>query len=560
MYNIFVTNLKICSTPNAIQKVSVNFKRFYSPYDDPCGLPPYHSWDLSTEGLSCDGKIAEGTGLILGAYYDEKDYLSQTICLTKAAALFNHNIKGKLVEQLNKFGSMPKLGETRTFTALDPAYSLVTVVGLGDNNAGYCKREARDEGKENIRKAVGAACRVLQANKMDRIYVDSFGDPESAAEAAALALWANQQLRGSSKRPIKVPDIVMYGDCDWKKWRIGLEKAEAQNFARALTEAPSNLMTPRKFAYSVVQSLCKTSVNVTLRGENWLKEHNMNAFLCNTKGSPQPPFLLEIDYSGCDPAIPPIILVGKGMTFNSGGLCIKTCEEMKYMRGDMAGAAVVVATFKAVANLGLPINLRGLIPLGENMPGGTASRPRDIIKSTSGKTVLVAKQDFDGNLLLSDTLCYAQQFRPKYIVSLTTMSKEIQTSFDLAASGIFTSNEKLWQLLKTAAVHSGDRLWKLPLWEVFEREIKDLTSADLTNLTKFSRGKPCSNSKFLNQFICKPNWAHIDIMGTMHEDGKTLYLRKGMSGRPTRTIIEFLGQIAYPPLDLIKQQKYDESD
>ncbi|XP_046674590.1 cytosol aminopeptidase-like [Homalodisca vitripennis] len=453
------------------------------------------------------------------------------------------------------FGPLPKLGEVRTFTQLDPAYSLVTVVGLGDNNAGYNKREARDEAKENIRKAVGVACRVLQSHFVDKIYVEGFDDPESAAEGATLALWANQQLRDPARRKIKIPDLIMYGDCDWKKWRIGLEKGEAQNFARKLMEAPANIMTPRTFAYTIVQALCKTSLNVTLRGANWLKEHNMNAFLSNTQGSPQPPFLMEIDYNGCDPAIPPIVLIGKGLTFNSGGLCIKTCEGMKHMRGDMAGAAVVAATFRAVANLGLPINVRGLMPLGENMPGGSAARPRDIVKSTSGKSILIAGQDFDGNLLLTDTLCYAQKFRPKYIVSLTTMSKEIETSFDLSASGIFTSNEKLWQLLKTAAVHSGDRIWKLPLWKVFEREIIDIKSADLSNLVKFPRGMPCTNSAFLNQFTCKPNWAHIDLMGTMYEYGKTSYLRRGMSGRPTRTIIEFLGQMAYPPLDIINQQQ-----
>uniref|UniRef100_A0A1B6F785 Cytosol aminopeptidase n=1 Tax=Cuerna arida TaxID=1464854 RepID=A0A1B6F785_9HEMI len=542
--------------PIIVRNACLKFQRFYSPYySDPCGLPPFQSWDPNADGISCEGKIAEGAGLILGVYYDEKDYLNHTICFTKAAALFNHNINGKLVDGLKMFGPLPKLGEVRTFTQLDPAYNLVTVVGLGDNNAGYNKREARDEAKENIRKAVGVACRVLQNHFVDKIYVEGFDDPESAAEGATLALWANQQLRDPARRKIKIPDLIMYGDCDWKKWRIGLEKGEAQNFARKLMEAPANIMTPRTFAYTIVQALCKTSLNVTLRGANWLKEHNMNAFLSNTQGSPQPPFLMEIDYNGCDPAIPPIVLIGKGLTFNSGGLCIKTCEEMKHMRGDMAGAAVVAATFRAVANLGLPINVRGLMPLGENMPGGSAARPRDIVKSTSGKSILIAGQDFDGNLLLSDTICYAQKFKPKYIVSLTTMSKEIETSFDLSASGIFTSNEKLWQLLKTAAVHSGDRIWKLPLWKVFEREVIDVMSADLSNLVKFSRGMPCSNTAFLNQFTCKPNWAHIDLMGTMYEYGKTTYLRRGMSGRPTRTIIEFLGQMAYPPLDIINQQQ-----
>ncbi|KAG8321805.1 cytosol aminopeptidase-like [Homalodisca vitripennis] len=542
---------------NFLKSISVNCSRYFNE----C---PVNSWNADIEaagGFSCTGSVNDGSALILGVYPEDNHALSQTICLTKTAALFNHNINGKLVEMLKASGPLPNIGEFRVFPKLEPMFSLVAVVGLGDNNAGYEKREQRDESKENIRKAVGVACRYFQGIEVNKIFVEGFEDPESAAEGAFLALWENQHLRAPERRKIKIPDVVMYGDCDWKKWRIGVEKAEAQNFARKLMETPANLMTPRAFAYNVVQALCKTSVNVTLRGETWLKEHNMNAFLANTKGSPQPPFLLEMTYNGCDPAIPPIILIGKGITFNSGGLCLKTCEEMKHMRGDMQGAAVVVATFKALANLGLPINVRGLIPLGENMPGGTAARPRDIIKSTSGKSILISPRDFNGSLMLADTLCYAQQFKPKYIVSLATLSKEVKTAFNLSASGIYTQNEKLWQLLKTSSIHSGDRLWKLPMWNMYEREVKDFTSADLSILSKyFRRGISATTTALLNQFVCKPNWALIDTYGTMFEDGKTSYIKKGMSGRPTRTMVEFLGQMAYPPREMLEQSGSNEEE
>lgn len=554
-----ITSQRISSAKLRSGNVCLMLRRLYSPLcgEDPCGFPAHEVWDEDKGSLSCLGDgVTDGAGLILGAYYDETDY--QAICLTKAAALFNHNIKGKLVGLLKSYGPLPKLGDVRVLSQIDPAYNLITVVGLGDNNAGYSTKEKRDEHKENIRKAVGAACRTLQGYFVDKIYVEGFDDPEAAAEGATLALWANQQLVTPKKRHVKVPDLFMYQNCDFKKWRIGLEKAEAQNFARRLMETPANLMTPRALAYEVVSSLCKTSVNVTLRGENWLKENNMTAFISNTKGSPQPPFLLEMEYNGCDPAIPPVVLIGKGLTFNSGGLALKTCEDMKYMRGDMAGAAVVISTFKALANLGLPINVKGLIPLGENMPGGSAARPRDIVKTTSGKTILVNSEDFDGNLLLADTLCYAQRFKPKYVISMTTMSKEVKKSFGLKASGVFTANEKLWQLLKTASVHSGDRLWKLPLWHAYEREVVDFSCADLSTLTKYQKGMACCNAALLKQFICQPNWAHIDILGTMYEDGSSTYLRRGMSGRPTRTLIEFLGQMAYPPLDMINGQTDSE--
>lgn len=518
---------------------------------------PMNSWNadlVEAGGFTCAGSVNEGSALILGVYKQDEDDKSGAVCLTKAAALYNHNIEGKLVSMLKSSGPLPQLGEIRIFPELEPTFNIVAVVGLGDNNAGYEKIEQRDESKENIRKAVGVACRYFQTASINKIFVESFEDPESAAEGAFLSLWEYQSLKSPDKRAIKIPDVLMYGDCDWKKWRIGVEKAEAQNYARKLMETPANLLTPKSFAYNVVQSLCKTSVNVTLRGETWLKEHNMNALLANTRGSPQPSFLLEMAYNGCDPAIPPIVLIGKGLTFNSGGLCIKTCQEMKHMRGDMAGAAVVVAAFKALANLGLPVNVVGLIPLGENMPGGTAARPRDIVKSTSGKTILISPRDFNGSLMLADTLCYAQKFKPKYILTLATLNEEIRTGFDLSTSAIYTQNEKLWQLLKTSSIHSGDRLWKLPLWKMFEREVRDFTCADLSVLSKyFKRGIPTTTTAFLNQFTCHPNWALIDSLGTMYEDGKTPYLKKGMAGRPTRTIIEFLGQIAYPPREMLEQ-------
>jgi len=544
----------------ALRRLSVgNTRRAFSINE--C---PVTSWDPDLEaagGFSCAGSVNEGSSLILGMYPDENYANTQTICLTKTAALFNHNINGKLVEMLKASGPLPRLGEMRVFPALEPVFSQVAVVGLGDNNTGYSKREQRDDAKENIRKAVGVACRYFQANHVNKIFVESFDDAESAAEGAFLALWENQFLMRGERRSVKIPDVTIYGDCDWKKWRIGYEKAEAQNFARKMMEIPANEMTPRKFANNVVQALCKTSVNVVLRGEKWLQENNMNAFLANTKGSPQPPFLLEMAYNGCDPAIPPIVLVGKGLTFNSGGLCIKTCEEMKYMRGDMAGAAIVVATFKALGNLGLPVNVRGLIPLGENMPGGTAARPGDIVKSTSGKSILITPRDFNGGLMLADTLCYAQHFKPKYIVSLSSLNKEIQTGFDLTTSIISTQNEHLWQLLKTSSIHSGDRLWKLPLWSMFEREVRDLLVADLSIFSKYyNHGINATSTAFLNQFVCKPNWAHIDMLNTMYEDGKTSYLKRGMSGRPTRTIIEFLGQMAYPPQEALEQSGTTEEE
>lgn len=226
---------------------------------------------------------------------------------------------GKLVESL-KVTPLPSIGETRVYTKLDPSFDLIVVTGLGDVNAGYSKQEGIDESKE------GAGVRHLQDLRVNKVYVEGFDDPESAAEGAHLAVWENQHLRQREKRVVKIPDIILYGDCDMKKWRIGYEKADAQNFARMLIETPANLMTPRTLAYSVVQSICKSNISVTLRTEQWLKDNNMNAFIENTKGSCHAPILVEMYYKGCDASAPPIVLIGKGLTCNAGGLCLKTCS------------------------------------------------------------------------------------------------------------------------------------------------------------------------------------------------------------------------------------------
>uniref|UniRef100_A0A1B6KCK8 Cytosol aminopeptidase n=1 Tax=Graphocephala atropunctata TaxID=36148 RepID=A0A1B6KCK8_9HEMI len=525
----------------------IRLKRFYSVHGEE--VPDAHAWNLSNDGtdISCLGSYTEGSGVVLGVFRGEKS--SNVVCLTKTATIFNHKINGGLINAL-KVTPLPKLGEVKMYPKLDPNFDVVAVAGLGENGAGYNKREGRDETKENIRKAAGAGVRQLQQMRVNKIFVEGFEDPESAAEGAHLAVWENHHLLPNSKRKVKMPDLILFGDCDMKKWRIGMEKAEAQNFARKLMETSANMMTPRALAYTIVQALCKTNVNVTLRSERWLHEHNMKAFLENTKGSPQGPILVQLNYNGCDPGVPPVVLIGKGLTFNSGGLCLKTCKEMKHMRGDMAGAAVVVAAFKAMAALGLPINVVGLLPIGENMPGGTAGKSRDIIKSIAGKSILVSPRDFNGTLMLADTLCFAQSLKPKYIVSVATLTKEVQSTFGLATSGLFTKNEKLWQLLKIASIHSGDRLWKCPLWRMYEREVKDFTSSDLSTMQRdeyYPRGISCTTTAFLNQFTCHKNWAHIDSLGTMYEEGRTPYLKRGMSGRPTRTLIEFLGQMAYPP-------------
>lgn len=241
---------------------------------------------------------------------------------------------------------------------------------------------------------------------MNVIYMGGFKNSQSTAESAHLVIWENHPaLQSITNSTIKSPDLLLYEDCDMKKWRIGLENAQVQNFVRNLFETPPNLMTPRTFAHSVVQSLYKTNVNITLRGERWMMNHNTNAVLENTKGSALGPILVEVCYCGCDPSSQPVVLIGKGIVFNSGCFCLKTYEEMKHMQGDLAG----VCDFQRFCKIGTTLNFIGLTTLGENIPEGKAGKSMDIVKSSSGNSILEDLRDFRGSLMIADAYCFILQ-------------------------------------------------------------------------------------------------------------------------------------------------------
>lgn len=296
------------------------------------------------------------------------------------------------MDLLRLAGPMPKRGECRVFYNLEPHYSHVAVAGLGSDCLSYEDHEMIDESKEAIRVAAATGCRALQRQETNRIYIESFGHSESAAEGSSLAVWFNQELKSKPKQ-IYIPQISMHVEkgmeCDFEGWKIGLHKAEAQNLARHLMETPANLMTPTMFAQNVVNILCKSGVNVEVKVQSWAESQQMDSFLTISKGSCEPPIFLELSYNGTNEKERPIVLIGQGNTYDSGGTCAKKIDELVDMRGDMAGAACVVATCRAIAALNLPVNIRALIPLCEHMIGCNAMKPGDVVTAMNGKSIEV---------------------------------------------------------------------------------------------------------------------------------------------------------------------------
>ncbi|XP_008315686.1 cytosol aminopeptidase [Cynoglossus semilaevis] len=483
-------------------------------------------------------------GLVLGVFEQEKGKESN-VHLTEAAKDFDQTVSGKLSELIKISGPTLKKGKCRLFYGMHADFPCVAVVGLGEENAGVCAAENWNTSKENVRQAVSAGCRLLQDLEVGHVEVDGCGDAQSAAEGAVLGLFHYDQLK--SKKKAKVT-TKLHRSADLNGWQKGVVYAEGQNLARLLMEAPASHITPTTFANTIEKELAPYSDRVTVnkRCQAWIKEQKMGAFLSVSRGSEEPPVFLEIHYNGStNTTQPPLLLVGKGITFDSGGISLKPSASMDAMRADMGGAATVCASIVTAAALKLPINIIGLAPLCENMPSGKATKPGDVVTAMNGKTIQVDNTDAEGRLILADALCYGHTFNPRAIVNVATLTGAMDVALGSAATGVFTNSDWLWDQLHKASVVTGDRVWRMPLFQHYTRQVTDSQLADLNNIGKYSRsGGACTAAAFLKEFVTAAHWAHLDIAGVMSNKDEISYLRKGMSGRPTRTLVEFAATLA----------------
>nr|XP_023655234.1 cytosol aminopeptidase [Paramormyrops kingsleyae] len=486
---------------------------------------------------------AEKKGLVLGVYEKEKE--DENLRFTDAAETFDRSLSGRLRELLSTSGPPLKKGKNRVFYGIHEEFPSVVVVGLGKNAPGICDKENWDISKENIRAAVSAGCRVLQDQEVPLVEVDPCRDAQAAAEGAVLGLFEYDEFKRKKKFVVKTQ---LHGDSDNAAWERGVLYGEGQNLARRLMEAPANHMTPKLFADTIEQKLASLSDKVTIykRPQSWIEEQEMGAFLSVSRGSDEPPLFLELHYNGNpDASQPPLVLVGKGITFDSGGISLKPSTNMDAMRADMGGAATVCSSIVTAAALKLPVNIVGLAPLCENMPSGRAAKPGDVVRAKNGKTIQVDNTDAEGRLILADALCYAHNFNPKAIVNAATLTGAMDVALGSAVAGVFTNSDWLWSLLHKVSVITGDRVWRMPLFQHYTRQVTESQLADLNNVGKYSRsGGACTAAAFLKEFVTTPHWAHLDIAGVMSNKDEVPYLRKGMSGRPTRTLVELAASLS----------------
>ena len=324
--------------------------------------------------------------------------------------------------------------------------------------------------------------------------------------------------------------------------RRGEVAGEATCFVRDLCNTPANLLPPSRVVEEAKKVAKEKNVKLTVLNRRQQEKLGMGGLLGVSRGSQEPPQFIILEYSGASKKDKPIVLVGKTVTFDSGGISLKPSENMEQMKADMTGGAEVLATVQALARLRLPLNVIGLLPVTENMPGGRATKPGDILTMLSGKTVEVQNTDAEGRLILADGLAYATRLKPKCIIDIATLTGACAVALGQFAIGMLGNDDKLKSQLKAAGEKSGERVWEMPLWDEYFEQLKS-DCADMRNIGGRGGGM-ITAAIFLSKFVGNSPWVHLDIASTDWSGSERAYISKGPTGIGTRLLIQyFLNQV-----------------
>jgi leucyl aminopeptidase len=361
-----------------------------------------------------------------------------------------------------------------------------------------------------------------------------------AVLAAAESAYRADSLKSKPAKPATLKSITFATlDKPSAALKNTLDQAAAVAHGMKLTKdlgnLPGNICTPTYLAAKAL-ALAKAhkTVKTTVLEEKDMQKLGMGSFLSVTRGSEQPAKLITLEYYGGDKKQKPIVLVGKGITFDSGGISLKPGAEMDEMKYDMCGAASVLGTMQAIAEMGLKLNVVGVIPTCENMPSGIATKPGDIVTSMSGQTIEILNTDAEGRLILCDALTYSAKFNPDTVIDIATLTGACVIALGNVASGLFSNEDKLGQELLAAGEQSHDRAWQLPLWDDYQ-PLLDSNFADMQNIGGRAGGT-ITAACFLSRFTKDYRWAHLDIAGTAWKSGK----EKGATGRPVPLLTQYL--------------------
>lgn len=323
--------------------------------------------------------------------------------------------------------------------------------------------------------------------------------------------------------------------------RVGEVIARGVNLTRDLVNHPANVMTPAKMAWQAARIAEKSGLELTVLEKNDLEKLKMNTFLAVAQGSDEPPKLILLKHAGNPADSRLVALIGKGITFDSGGISLKPAEGMQDMRDDMGGAATVLGAMQAIAELKLPVNVLAVVPCTENMPSGHASRPGDVITSMSGKTIEIISTDAEGRLVLADAITYARRLGATHMIDLATLTGAIVVALGRLTSGVMTNNPEWCRQVLDAARSTGEKMWRMPIFDEYKEQIKS-DIADMKN----TGGRPAgalTAALFLANFAEATPWVHIDIAGTVTAEKEKGCQIKGATGVGVRTLVEVVSSL-----------------
>ncbi len=430
-----------------------------------------------------------------------------------------------------------KSGETWSATTLGKAaYSRVLLFGMGKPEELYL---------DALRKFGGAAVRYGTATKSASVavYLPKFAKvraedaAQAATEGALLASYKFTRFKTSKEDIYELPKVSIISEAGGECVKKGAVLASTQNYVRSLNEIPANLATPTMIADEAKRLAKELGFSCKVYDEDGIRKMKMNAFLGVAQGSVQPPALVVLEYGNGNANAPLFAIVGKGITFDSGGISIKPSKGMQEMKYDKTGALVVLGLFRAAAELKLPVRMLGVMPLTENLPSGSAQKPGDIVTAYNGKTIEVINTDAEGRLILADTLAFAAEKKPAYLVSIATLTGAALVALGRQCAAILSNDDKLAKVLEDSGNRTFERLWRLPLWKEYAEAMKS-DFADMKNVTDTGEAGTITGAIFLKEFVGETKWAHLDIAGVDSINGPHPYLDKGASGIGVRLLVD----------------------
>ncbi|ASF45534.1 leucyl aminopeptidase [Methylovulum psychrotolerans] len=479
------------------------------------------------ETLECDC-------LIVGVYQD--------LQLSPAAARLNDSTGGLIGKILSRGDINGKNGETVLLTTIpDSPIERILLVGLGENKPISSKM---------FIKALAAAVNSCKKPPIKSVVcclaecavegVDWTWKTRQIAEVFGDAVYQYTQTKSDKTTESQLAHIRISANADTATAaQIGLLQgqaiAEGVGFAKNLADLPGNVCTPAYLAEQAIslgEQFAKLSTHILEEAD--MQALGMGSLLSVSRGSRQPAKLISLDYQGGEKNSKPIVLIGKGLTFDAGGISLKPGLGMDEMKYDMCGGAAVLGALLVAARLNLPLNIIGLVPASENLPDGDANKPGDIVTSMSGKTIEILNTDAEGRLILCDTLTYAERYHPDVVIDMATLTGACLVALGRIPSGLLGNDDALCDDLIAASETANDSLWRLPLWEEYQELLKS-NFADMANIGGKDAGT-ITAACFLSRFAESFRWAHLDIAGTAWRTGQA----KGATGRPVPLLSQYL--------------------